>query len=215
MRTSFPRRCYVDESVHVDCRFVVSAFVFASAQIDTIVASILRDVGLEPGVDEYKSSTRMTSNVPMQQARERVLSLAKSSTRLGVFVGHYERSTFGRHSLQALQSIVVRNAIRPSQLDVYFDEDIFASPQEARRLHALVHHLKGARIHPKENSKTRLGIQVADAVAASFGQIVKERLTGARKEIDIGGMCWRRVIRFNASGVSSAGVSGSTGKCLS
>jgi len=129
----------------------------------------------------------MEGNARMQRARERLLSVANSTTRVGVFVGPHERATLGRHSLQALQSIVVRNAIRPSRLDIYFDEDIFSSPQEARRLHALFHYLRAARIHPKEDSRTRLGIQIADVVAGSVGKIVKEALTENVKEIDIGG----------------------------
>jgi hypothetical protein len=151
------------------------------------VARVLREAGLRPGVDEVKSGVRMAGNPRMQRAREGLLSVANSSSTVGVFVGPHERATLGQHSLQALQSIVVRNGIQPSWLDVYFDEDIFRSPQEARRLHALFHYLKAARVHPKEDSRTRVGIQIADVVAGSFGQIVKETLTGKVKEIDIGG----------------------------
>ncbi len=165
----------------------MSAFAFTAGRADLRVARVLKDAGLRPGVDEFKSGARMAGNLSMQRAREGLLSVANSTCHVGVFVGPHVRRTLGRHSLQALQSIVVRNGIRPSTLDVYFDEDIFASPQEARRLHALFHHLRAARLHPKEDSRVRLGIQIADVVAASFGRIVKEALTGDVKEIDIGG----------------------------
>jgi hypothetical protein len=187
VRIENPTQCYVDESVHRECRLVVSAFVFAAGRTDLRVARVLKEAGLRPGVDECKYGAQMAGNSNMQAAREGLLSLASFTTRVGVFVGQHERGTIGRHSLQTLQSIIVKNGIRPSRLDVYFDEDIFRSPQEARRLHALFHHLRAARIHPKEDSRRPLGIQIADAVAGSFGQIVKEALTGRVKEIDIGG----------------------------
>jgi len=187
MRSKYLTQCYVDESVHHGHNFVVSAFVFSSGRTDLRVSRVLMDAGLKPGVDEFKSGARMTGNPIMQRAREGLLSLANSTAKIGVFVGPLERGTLGKHSLQALQSIIVRNAIQPSKLDVYFDEDIFSSPQEARRLHLLFHFLRAACIHPKEDSRKRLGIQIADAVAGSFGQIVKEALTGDTKEIDIGG----------------------------
>ncbi len=40
---------------------------------------------------------------------------------------------------------------------------------------------------PEEDSRSCVGIQVADAVAHSFGQIIKAALTGNEKMIDIGG----------------------------
>jgi hypothetical protein len=187
VRAKHPTQCYVDESVHSECGFVASAFIFAAGPTNLRVARLLKDAGLRPGVDEFKSGARMAGNQKMQRAREGLLSFANSRTRVGVFVGPHERATLGRHSLQALQSIVVRNGIRPSSLDVYFDEGIFPSPKEARRLHGIFHHLRAARIHPKEDSRTRLGIQIADVVAGSFGRIVKEALTGKVKKIDIGG----------------------------
>jgi len=129
MTGKHPTQCYIDESVHQVYRFVVSAFVFTAGRTDLKVARVLSDVGLRPGVDEFKSGTRMTGNPIMQRAREGMLSIANSTAKVGVFVGPHERGTLGKHSLQALQSILVRNAIPPSKLDVYFDEDIFSSPQ--------------------------------------------------------------------------------------
>lgn len=187
MRSKYLTQCYIDESVHQRHHFVVSAFVFTSGRTDFKVSRTLMAAGLKPGIDEFKSGARMTGNPTMQRAREGMLSLANSTAKIGVFVGPIERGTLGKHSLQALQSMIVRNAIPPSKLDVYFDENIFSSPQEARRLHSLFHSLRAARIHPKEDSRKRMGIQIADAVAGSFGQIVKEALTGETKEIDIGG----------------------------
>jgi hypothetical protein len=167
--------------------FVVTAFVFTGGQFNREVARTLQAAGLTPHRDEFKSSARMDSNASMRVARDGLLALAGSKARVVVFFGPYMRETIGKHSLQALQSTLIRNGIRPSRLNVYFDEDIFSSNREAARLHRLFHFLRPARIHSRVNSRLTLGIQVADAVAHSFGQILKEELTGQPKMIDIGG----------------------------
>lgn len=187
MRGEKLTQCYIDESVQHECDFVVSAFVFTNGRFDREVSSVLREAGLKPGLDEFKSCIRMDINPQMRKVRDTLLALASSKTRLAMFVGPHQYGTLGKHSLQALQSVLVRNGIRPSGLKAYFDEDIFKSPQEASRLQALFHFLRAVRIFPMENSKKRLGIQVADAVAHSCGQIIKEALTGKSKLIVIGG----------------------------
>jgi hypothetical protein len=184
---SRPSQCFVDESVQSSCGFVVTAFVFASGRFDRAVENALRQAGLTPYKDEFKSSARMDTNPRMRAARERLLGLAGSKARVAVFFGPYQRRELGKHSLQALQSTLVRNGIRPSRLNVYFDRDIFASPPEAVRIHGLFHFLSSAHIHPREDSRQRLGIQVADAVAHSFGQILKEELTGTPKNVEASG----------------------------
>jgi hypothetical protein len=177
--------CYVDESIHDSCGFVATAFVFAGEDFERTVEKVLRDAGLSPP-EEFKSSARMDSNSIMQLARSGLLSLAGSKAKIAVFFGTFNRATLGKHTLQALQSAVVRNGINPAKLSVYCDEEIFPSEKEALRLHSLFDFLSGCRIYPRENSRNRLGIQVADAVAHSFGQILKEELTGKQKLVDIG-----------------------------
>lgn len=182
-----PTQCYIDESIHSSCGFVATAFVLAAGPFGQTVAEALRKAGLTPGKDEFKSGTRMDSNPKMKSARGSLLALASSKVRVAVFFGPFDKTTLGKQSLQALQSILVRNGIWPSRLSVYFDEGIFPSVREAYRLHRLFSYLRGCRIYPREDSRLRLGIQVADAVAHSFGQILKESLTGTKKLVEIGG----------------------------
>jgi hypothetical protein len=179
--------CYVDESIHHSCGFVATSFVFAGESFEKTVQEVLRDAGLSPPSQEFKSSARMDSNSNMQLARNGLLALAGSKAKVAVFFGAFNRATLGKHTLQALQSVVVRNGINPAVLSVYCDEEIFPSEKEALRLHGLFHFLRQCRIYPRENSRKRLGIQVADAVAHSFGRILKEELTGKQKLVDIGG----------------------------
>jgi hypothetical protein len=178
--------CYVDESIHDSCGFVATAFVFAEEGFEKAVEGVLREAGLSPPSEEFKSSARMDSDSRMQIARSGLLGLAGSKTKVAVFFGAFNRAALGKHTLQALQSVVVRNGIDPATLAVYCDEEIFPSEKEVLRLHALFHFLGECTIYPREDSRKRLGIQVADAVAHSFGRILKEELTGNQKLVDIG-----------------------------
>ena len=182
-----PTQCYVDESIHVTEGFIVTAFVFSRGRFSVEIASALRDSGLVPGKDEFRSSSRMDSSQSMRRARRNLLGLANTKARVAVYVGEANKKALGKNCLQALQSTMVRNDIRPSMLNVYFDRDIFASEKEAIRLKGLFPFLKPCRIFPQEDSRKRLGVQVADAVAGSFGQIIKESLAGNEKMVDIGG----------------------------
>ena len=185
-------KCYIDESIHTKAGFVVMAFVFASGRFDRAVAQVLNKSGLTPRQDEFKSSMRMDSNPKMRAVRDGLLTLADDDAKVSVYIGPFdaggfERRNLGKNSLQALQSTLLRNSIKPSRLSVYFDRDIFPSESEAMRLHRLFHYLRACRIHTCEDSHLRLGIQVADAVAHSFAQILKEQITGKKKMVDIGG----------------------------
>lgn len=179
--------CYVDESIHDSVGVVATAFIFVKKSLDEDVRRVIADAGLDPDRDEFKSSARMDSDERLRNVRTKLTSIACCNTKIAVFFGPFSRRMLGRQTLQALQSVVVRNGFEPEKLSVHFDAEIFKSTSEANRLHALFHSLSGCVIHAEEDSVTCRGIQVADLVAHSFGQIVKSAITGDEKTIDIGG----------------------------
>lgn len=179
--------CYADESIHEAFGFVVTAFVFADGAFEARLTDALRAVGLNVPCDEYKSSVRMDSAPRMREARDAILALVATRARVAAFVGPFCRRNLGKDSLQALQSVLVRNAVSREGLAVYFDNEVFPSEEEALRLHRLFHALRAVKLYPRENSKRRVGIQAADAVAHCVGQILKEALSGKPKFVDVGG----------------------------
>ena len=180
--------CYVDESIHDSLGIVVTAFVFSDSLFEKRVTEVLKQVGINVPDEEYKSSARMDTNMKMRNARDKLLSLAGHSSNIAVFFGPFSRQRLGVQTLQTVQSVLVRNSIEPSSLNIYFDQEIFPSITEAERLKAIFHYLKDMNIHAQENSRICVGIQVADLIANSFGQIIKESLLGKQKMIDIGGI---------------------------
>jgi len=180
-------QCFVDESIYDDLGIVVTAFVFGEIGFEESVTDVLKEAEIDTPHEEFKSSARMDTDKRMPIARGKILELAGNKSKIAVFFGPFSRSRLGRQSLQAAQSVLLRNAIDPSNLQIYFDQEMFPSQSEANRLQSLFHFLDGSKLYAVENSCTRVGIQVADCVAHSFGQIIKAALTGQEKIIDIGG----------------------------
>lgn len=186
-RTKDLRYCYVDESYQTGSGFASIGFTFSPASLDEPVADLLREAGLDPASDEYKSGAFMTRNSAMQIARDAILRYAGQSTSVAVAFASARHVNLGKQALQALQSVVVRNGIDPSQLTVCFDEGMFSSRPEAERLFSLFAPIAKCDFRPEQDSRTVRGIQVSDAIAHSFAQIIKQELTGLEKEVNIGG----------------------------
>lgn len=177
----------MDESIQESIGLVTTAFVFSDEGFHDEVGKLLAECGLDVSREEFKSSARMDNDARMKMVRDRLISLIRDKTKIAVFFGHFYRPNLAKQSLQALQSVLLRNGIQPASLSVYFDQEIFPSHQEAKRLHGIFHFLKECKIFPKENSKTCFGVQAADLVAHCFGRIAKAEITGEDKEIDVGG----------------------------
>ena len=166
---------------------VVTAFVFSTAEFEGLAFQALKEAGLNPPDEEFKSRMRMDTDPRMRDTRDALLSLADSNSKIAVFFGPLDRRRLGIQSLQALQSVLLRNGVDPNSLAIHFDTGIFTSTPEAARLCRLFHYLANCKILPACDSRLYAGIQVADAVAHSFGQIIKARLTDSDKIVDIGG----------------------------
>lgn len=119
--------CYVDESIYDAYGFAVTAMVFAGSDFEGKVAETLVAAGLTPPCEEYKSSARMDSDPRMSQARNSLVQLLSTSARVAIVAGPFCRPILGRQVLQALQSVVVRNAIERKGLEVFFDREVFST----------------------------------------------------------------------------------------
>lgn len=180
--------CFVDESIYEQLGFAVTAMIFADQAFEEKVAQTLGEAGLKLPLEEYKSSARMDADPRMQAARDALLlQLNTSSARIAVVIGPFYRPRLGRQVLQAIQSVLIRNGIPREGLKVFFDREVFPSQAEAERLRQLFRALDGVGVFAQQDSKLRPGVQAADAVAHSFGQIIKEAALGSAKEVEIGG----------------------------
>lgn len=123
----------------------------------------------------------------MRTLRDRLLSIA-AGTKIAVAFGPaVARRRLGGASLNALDLLMRRNGIRADGVSVYFDQGIFGRSVEAHTLAAALPRLSGLHLFPEEDSRVCLGIQVADVVAHTVAQVVREAITDKRKIVRIGG----------------------------
>lgn len=174
---------FVDESVHQALGFAIAAFVVAGRDLEDEVAGVLQSNDLEPGRDEFKSGALMLANPKMQGVRGELLGLAATRTRIAVLISRaHPRETLVHDLVWACELMIRRNGLNPEGFDAFFDQGLLPVSARARMTQCL----RGARLHPDADSRIVLGIQVADAVAHTVAQVLREQLKETPKIVTIG-----------------------------
>lgn len=179
--------CYIDESVHEKCDFFALALVFGNSDLEKHITLEWNRVGFDFTKSELKSSARMDTDPKMRLARDRAREVAVARTKAAIYFGAVNKNRIGHHCLQALQSVLLRNALPGMGLSVYCDRGLFTSVREAERLRKLFRALDQITLHAQADSKKVVGIQIADIMAHTLAQIVKQELGMSQKILDIGG----------------------------
>jgi hypothetical protein len=179
---------YVDESIHDNLGFIVTAFVCSRNDLNAFVAKVLAEEKLEPGVNEFKSSSYMTVNPTMQIVRDKLFSVANNETKVALLISSSKmRSILGKDTMEALNLIAIRNGIDLKSSSVFFDQGIVQSEKEGFKIAEHLSMPSGAKLHFQQDSKTVMGIQIADALAHTSAQVLREQITGRGKSVQIGG----------------------------
>jgi hypothetical protein len=128
----------------------------------------------------------MEGNAVQQNLRETLLVIAGQHTRVAVAVSPAAgRAELGEWCVQTLGTIIRKNGFHEASFDAHFDEGILRSlaGPAVSKLEALC----DVTIQPKDDSRTCMGLQVADVVAHATGQMIREAVTGRHKMVCIGG----------------------------
>jgi len=166
---------FVDESIQHPLGFICVGFVYTSEDIAPGVHGALRDAGLEPCVDEYKSGRRMTGIPHLHVLREGIGRIAVGC-RLAVYIAPpSERARLLDPILEVARSIVQANDL-PRPQPLFLDEGITGrSRPDAAWLD----------VHTGCDSKQVPGIQLADYVAYHCGYLLKCCITEQNKPITL------------------------------
>jgi hypothetical protein len=176
---------YFDESIHERGGFIVGAYV-CGPDADPVVARALRACGMEPGVDEFKSSARMTGH-PEQVALRSELQRLLRGYRLGVLVvPSTARASLGEEALRGLAQIARLNSLTAAGLVAWFDEGTFVSINQALKLSAELKINEYCELRAEQDSRIVKGIQLADLVAHTCGTMLLETLGLVTKQVKAG-----------------------------
>lgn len=174
---------YVDESIHDEAGFIIAAFVYSEKDLSPMVSNILKDLGFKPGIDEFKSCTKMHGNEKRKCLRKEVEALASVSRIAFVVIPRELRSNLGAEILSAVEKIIKRNELDGIHHNVYIDEGI--KPKSSDGKIESRDSLRNS-IHWQQNSKCVCGIQVADCVASYFSTMLKEQMGLVTKSTTFG-----------------------------
>lgn len=175
---------YFDETIQERGGFIIGAFVYASNDMTPEVYSAIDQVGLQPGVDEFKSGARMDRN-PNQAKLRGQLSNVLMNTSVGIVVLPVsERELLGREAIVGLQKILCANGLDQQPHKVFLDEGIAVDLQTQQSFLEGVGAL--CELHPSQDSRVVGGIQLADLVAHSLGGMLLEQLGLTSKKVRAG-----------------------------
>ncbi len=177
---------YFDESIQDKGAFILGAFAFG-ADADSTVSEAIAKAGLTPGVDEFKSSTRMSEHPEQVELRDGLRAII-ADYRVGVLVvPSSDRPSLGTFALQALDQFARSNGLigRPG-LEVFLDQGIFPSTAGALQIAAALGVDRYCRVKPEQDSRIIKGLQLADLVAHTAGLMLLESLGPLRKMVKAG-----------------------------
>lgn len=173
---------YLDDSKHPHEGFVLATFVALPHDPTSAIEQALREHGLTPHVDEFKSSHTMANNPHLHALRDALRELLVSA-KVGVAV------TSSEPRLASCSTVLLSKMLKHDGLagehQVYMDEGIYCRQQDRKNI-TEIGGAERCTFHFQEDSRHRLGIQLADIVAYTCGLMMKDPLGLLPKVIKFG-----------------------------
>jgi len=163
---------YLDDSKHPQSGFVLGTFVAFPEDPTPAIEQALLSHGLTPRVDEFKSSHTMRDAPALQALREDLRRMLRIG-RVGVAIAASENRL--SNCCNTLLEKMLTHKDLAGEHQVYTDEGIYRQRQDQQQAMSI----EGAgrcKFHFNDNSKERLGIQMADLIAFTCGLMMKDAL---------------------------------------
>lgn len=117
---------YFDESIHPNGKFALGALAYAEHDLQEVVAEALRESGMTPRIEEFKSGARMDRSPAQRCAREHLRSIVRRHCRIGIVVApHLPRQQLGIEALHGLKKVLSTNHFESASHQVFFDQGVF------------------------------------------------------------------------------------------
>jgi hypothetical protein len=174
---------FLDDSKHPADGFVLAVFAAFSVDPAREVARGLELRGLRPYIDEFKSSHRMDSHQSFQNLRDDLRDILRTC-KLGICVSVDEKRLPSQAS-ELLEKMLGHPNFRDAHHEIITDQGIF-SKKEARAEMKAIAGSERCKFHFEADSKTELGIQLADLAAHTCGIMMKDTLGLVSKTLPAG-----------------------------
>jgi hypothetical protein len=177
---------YFDESIHPNAKFTLGAFVYSERDLDEVVAEALRQSGLVPRIDEFKSRARMDRSPQQVCCRNYLRSVVQDHCRIGIVVApHSPRPLLGSEAFCGLRKILSTNRFESAQHQAFFDQGIFATVAVGKSTAEALSDI-ALTCFFEQDSRQVLGLQAADFVAHTCAAMLLAELGFLRKTVKAG-----------------------------
>lgn len=173
---------YLDDSKHHNFGFSLAAFVICDSNPTDEVSSIFRNHGFDPDVFEFKSSAKMSDDATLQRLREALKAFIGINCKIAVCVVDGDKR-LGPAALKLLKTALTHPQLNDREHQVFFDEGLFRSTKVAATLVEGVEALDNCEFHFEQDSRSIIGIQLADIVAHTCSMMLLETLGHIKKKI--------------------------------
>lgn len=164
----------------------MGAFVYAERDLDEAVAEALRQSGLTPRIDEFKSSALMDRSPQQACARKLLRSVVHDRCRIGiVVVPDSPRQLLGCEAFCGLKKILSANHFESTQHQAFFDQGIFAKAAIGEGVAETLGDIAPTCFFDQD-SRQVLGLQVADLVAHTCAVMLLAELGLIKKMVKAG-----------------------------
>jgi hypothetical protein len=175
---------FFDDSKHPEAGFCLGALVYLNEDPSEQIDDVLRQQGLVPGVDEFKSRLPKSGSKSQIAIREDLRDMLALTASIGVAVVP-TAAELGAAGLALLEQMLQHPMLQGAGHVVAFDQGLFPSVP-ARSYAQSIGSLSSCTFHFEQDSRTVRGIQLADLAAHTCAVMLKDALGLVTKMVKLG-----------------------------
>ncbi|MEP2920829.1 MAG: DUF3800 domain-containing protein [Sulfitobacter sp.] len=175
---------FFDDSKHHDWGFSLGAFVICENDPEQELFRIFENSGFDPKSFEFKSSSPMKNDTKLQALRYELRSFIQWNCKVAICVADGDKN-LGPSGLKLLKRVLLHPTLRDQTHRVFFDEGLFSSSRAAMKSSTPIGGHDGCEFCFEQDSKSVLGIQLADLVAHTCGTMLLDALGKKMKLVKV------------------------------
>lgn len=193
---------YFDDSKHHSWGFSLGTFVICEHEPTSDLARILKKCEFDLKGFEFKSSSPMKDSPGLQILRDELRSFIQWKCKVAVCVVDGDKN-LGPAGLKLLKRALPHKMFNGQSHQVFFDQGLFSSNKAAVKTSQNIGEFEGCELHFEQDSKSIIGVQLADLVAHTCSTMLLDSLGKKMKlvklensgydddvEIDLGFELW-------------------------
>lgn len=172
---------YFDESIRDNGKFMIGALIISNYDLSPRIRERWKSMGLEPDIDEYKSSAKKSDASVSNIQREYIKSLMEQVKVGLVVLPHNDRNNLGNYCAELVIQLLESQLIPADNHKLILDDNIKMRNDYQKLLREL-----NVELCLKADSTKFAGIQVADHASHALGGMLLEQMGIIKKKVKAG-----------------------------